>query len=142
MDLPSRTPETLEVALSGAVPRERIVAGGWRLRDARGVSATMTAYRDYLLASRGEYSIAKNAYVALRSGWFSTRTAAYLACGKPAVVQETGWSAHVPPGPGLHGLTTAEEAGAPLPGIPTHYRHAHPHDREGASAHLPGHDRC
>src|SRR5437016_448231 len=97
-------------ALSGAVPRERIVAGGWRLRDARGVSATMTAYRDYLLASRGEYSIAKNAYVALRSGWFSTRTAAYLACGKPAVVQETGWSAHVPPGPGLHAFTTAEEA--------------------------------
>src|SRR2546427_1148500 len=118
MDLPSRTPETLEVALSGAAPRERIVAGGWRLRDAPGVSANMTAYRDYLLASRGECSIAKNAYVALRSGWFSTRTAAYLACGKPAVVQETGWSAHAPPGPGLHAFTTAEEAVAAPPAHP------------------------
>jgi len=142
MDLPSRTPETLEVALSGAAPRERIVAGGWRLRDARGVSATMAAYRDYLLASRGECSIAKNAYVALRSGWFSTRTAAYLACGKPAVVQETGWSAHVPPGPGLHAFTTAEQAVAALAAIRADYARACRYAREVAEAHFRAEDVC
>ncbi len=142
MDLPSRTPEPLEVALSGAAPRERIVAGGWRLRDARGVSATMAAYRDYLLASRGECSIAKNAYVALRSGWFSTRTAAYLACGKPAVVQETGWSAHVPPGAGLHAFTTAEGAVAALAAIRADYARACRHAREVAEAHFRAEDVC
>jgi len=142
MDLPSRTPETLEVALAGAAPRERIVAGGWRLRDARGVSATMAAYRDYLLASRGECSIAKNAYVALRSGWFSTRTAAYLACGKPAVVQETGWSAHVPPGPGLHAFTTAAEAVAALASVRADYARACRHAREVAEAYFRAEDVC
>src|SRR5438445_3217506 len=142
MDLPSCTPETLEVALSGAAPGERIVAAGWRLRDARGVSATMAAYRDYLLASRGECSIAKNAYVALRSGWFSTRTAAYLACGKPAVVQETGWSAHVRPGPGRHACTTAEEAVAALAAIRADYARACRQAREVAEAHFRAEDVC
>ena len=64
----------------------------------------MDAYRDYLHGSRGEWSVAKNAYVALRSGWFSTRSAAYLASGKPVVVQDTGWSAHYPTGDGLFAL--------------------------------------
>src|SRR5438093_3270762 len=128
LDLPRRTAETLEVALSGNAPRERIAAAGGHLVEARRVSATMDAYRDYILASRGECSIAKNAYVALRSGWFSTRSAAYLACGKPVVVQETGFSAHVPPGPGLHPFPTAAEAVAALAAVrsdyPTACRHA------------------
>src|SRR5262249_56179171 len=110
LDLAGRTAEMLEVALSGGAPREQITAAGWRVVEAREVSATMDAYADYILASRGECSIAKNAYVALRSGWFSTRSAAYLACGKPIVVQETGFSAHVPPRPGLHPLSTAQWA--------------------------------
>ena len=132
LHLPSRTPETLEVALSGAAPRERIAAAGWRLRDGHAVSATMPAYRDYLLGSRGELSIAKNAYVATRSGWFSTRSAAYLACGKPVVVQETGFSAHVPTGPGLHAFSTAEEAVAALAAIRADYARACRHAREVA----------
>jgi len=142
MDLPSRTAETLEVALSGAAPRARLVAAGWRVRDARGVSATMAAYLNYLLASRGEWSIAKNAYVALGSGWFSTRTAAYLACGRPAVVQETGWSAHVPPGPGLHAFATAHEAVAALAAIRADYARACRHAREVAEAHFRAEDVC
>ena len=47
------------------------------------MSATLDDYRDYLRGSRGEWSVAKNAYVATRSGWFSTRSAAYLACRSP-----------------------------------------------------------
>jgi hypothetical protein len=129
MDLPSRTRETLEVALSGSAPRERIAAAGWHVVDARAVSGTMDAYRDYILGARGECSIAKNAYVALRSGWFATRSAAYLACGKPVVVQETGFSAHVPPGPGLHPFTTAEEAVAALAAVRADYAGACAHAR-------------
>lgn len=134
MDLPGRTPETLEVAVSGPAPRERIAAAGWRLADARAVSGTMHAYRDYILASRGECSIAKNAYVATRSGWFSTRSAAYLACGKPVVVQETGFSAHVPTGPGLHAFSTPEEAVAALAAVRADYPRACRHAREVAES--------
>jgi hypothetical protein len=129
LDLPGRTSEPLEVALSGAAPRERIVAAGWRLVDAHTVSSTMTAYRDYIVGSRGEWSIAKNAYVALRSGWFSTRSAAYLACGKPVVVQETGFSAHVPTGPGVHAFTNADEAVAALADVRRDYPKACQHAR-------------
>ncbi|HZP29412.1 MAG TPA: hypothetical protein VFC99_10705, partial [Acidimicrobiia bacterium] len=66
---------------------------------------------------------------ATRSGWFSTRTAAYLACGKPAVVQETGFSAHVAPGPGLHPFTTADDALAGLAAIRGDYGRACEHAR-------------
>jgi hypothetical protein len=132
MQLPSRTSETLEMAIAGAAPRAEIEAAGWRLRDAGHVSATMASYRDYLLASRGELSVAKNAYVATRSGWFSTRSAAYLACGKPVVVQDTGFRPYVPTGPGLHAFSTADEAVAALAAIRGDYARACRHAREVA----------
>jgi hypothetical protein len=142
MGLPSHTAETLEVAISGAAPRERITAAGWRVRDGHAVSATLDAYRDYLLASRGELSIAKNAYVALRTGWFSTRTAAYLACGKPAVVQDTGFPAHVPTGPGLHAFSSVDEARDGLAVVRADYARACRHARDTAEAYLRADDVC
>jgi hypothetical protein len=129
LELPARTAETLELAISGRAPRALLEAAGWRVRDAREVSRTLATYRDYILGSRGEWSIAKNAYVALRTGWFSTRSAAYLACGKPVVVQETGFSATLPPGPGLHPITAAEEAARALAAIRADYANACAHAR-------------
>jgi hypothetical protein len=142
LDLPRRTRETLEVAISGPAPRERIAQAGWRVIDAHGVSATMTDYRDYIRASRGELSVAKNAYVATRSGWFSTRTAAYLACGRPAVVQDTGFTAYVPPGPGLHAFTTADEAVAALEAIQANYDRAAAHARAVAETYFAAERVC
>jgi hypothetical protein len=142
MDMPSRTDEILEVAIAGAAPRERIAAAGWRVREGHAVSATMDAYRDYVAASRGELSIAKNAYVALRTGWFSTRTAAYLACGKPVVVQDTGFSAHVPTAAGLRTFATAEEAVAGLAEIRGNYARACRSARELAEASFRAEDVC
>jgi len=130
IDLPRHTPERLEVALAGPAPRERIAAAGWRLVDPRAASATMPAYRDYILASRGECSVAKNAYVATRSGWFSTRSAAYLACGKPVVVQDTGFAADLERGPGLHPFTSVAEAVEGLAAVRADYRRACDHARE------------
>ncbi len=98
MELPRRTTARLEIAISGAAPRSELAARGWRIRDAREVSTTPNAYRAYLAASRGELSVAKEAYVATRSGWFSTRSASYLASGRPVVVQDTGLGAHYPRG--------------------------------------------
>jgi hypothetical protein len=100
--------------------------------DAHAISGTMADYQAYLARSRGEVSIAKNAYVASRSGWFSTRSAAYLASGKPVVLQDTAWSAHLPVGPGLYAFTTRGEAVGALAAIREDYPAACRHAREVA----------
>jgi hypothetical protein len=120
--MPRHTPVELEVAVAGAAPRERLTAHGWHVVDAHARSATMAQYRRYLQSSRGEWSVAKHIYIALRSGWFSTRSALYLASGKPVVVQDTGWSAHYPTGAGLFAFATIEEAAAALAAIEADYR--------------------
>jgi hypothetical protein len=132
LSLPSHTAARLEVAIAGAAPRERIEAAGWHVVDAHAVSRTMAAYRGYITGSRGELSIAKNAYVAPRSGWFSTRSAAYLAASRPVILQDTGFSAHLPLGPGLHAFTTIAEAVAALDAVGRDYAAAAAHAREVA----------
>jgi hypothetical protein len=110
MDLPSRSALPLEVGLSGPAPTERLRTHGWRLRDGYEVSYDPVVYRDYLANSIGELSFAKNAYVASRSGWFSYRTACYLALGVPAIVQDTGFGRAIPTGEGLLTFATPEDA--------------------------------
>ena len=142
LDLPSRTAECLEVAISGDAPRARIAAAGWHVVDATCVSRTMADYRDYVVGSRGEVSIAKNAYVATRSGWFSTRSAAYLAAGRPVVLQDTGFSAHLPLGPGLHAFTTPDDVVAALETIRRDYARASGHAQEVAASCFRAEDVC
>ena len=122
LDLPRHTSVELEVAIGGAPPVAELVAHGWHVVDAHARSTTMRAYQGYLQASRGEWSVAKSIYVALRSGWFSTRSAVYLASGKPVVVQDTGWSAHYPTGAGLFAFVTLEEAVGALAAVEADYR--------------------
>jgi hypothetical protein len=123
LDLPSRTSAVLEVAVAGAAPVADLRHHGWRVTDPQSRSATMTAYRDYLAQSRGEWSVAKNAYVASCSGWFSTRSTAYLALGKPVVVQDTGFSRHLPTGNGLFAFDSLDEAVASLAAVDSAYLH-------------------
>jgi hypothetical protein len=123
LDLPRRAPGTsLELAVGGEAPTAELGTNGWRVIDAYSRSASMQAYQSYLQQSRGEWSVAKEAYVALHSGWFSTRSAAYLASGKPVVVQDTGWSAHYPTGDGLLAFATVDEAVAALAEVEGDYR--------------------
>jgi len=110
IDLPRQSRLSLEVALSGPAPYDRLRTSGWSIRDGYEVSADPWTYRDYLARSLGEWSVAKNAYVAGRTGWFSCRTACYLALGVPAVVQDTGFSRFLPTGEGLLAFNTADEA--------------------------------
>ncbi|HLK11949.1 MAG TPA: glycosyltransferase family 1 protein [Candidatus Binatia bacterium] len=140
--LPAHAEVPLEVALSGAAPRARLAAAGWRVVEGHAVSATPADYRRYILGSRGEWSVAKNAYVATRSGWFSTRSAAYLACGRPVVVQDTGWPAHVPPGPGVQPFATVEEAAAALAAVAAEYPRAREHARAVAVEHFDAKRVC
>jgi hypothetical protein len=110
-NLPRDTPEVLEVAVSAPDEvREDLQRAGWGIVAAMEASRTLDAYRDYIRGSRGEFSVAKHAYVATSSGWFSDRSAAYLASGRPVVLQDTGFSRHLPTGEGLFAWTDAASA--------------------------------
>jgi hypothetical protein len=110
LDLPRRTPVSFEIAISGRPPRAQLIQAGWRLVEGYQVSSDPWRYRAYLAHSYGEWSVAKNAYVRSRSGWFSCRTACYLALGVPAVVQDTGFGCAVPTGEGVLKFSTVDEA--------------------------------
>ena len=92
------------------------------------VSSTPWDYRDFIQRSRAEFGVAKHTYVATRSGWFSDRTECYLASGRPALVQDTGWTAHLPPGDGLIAFSNADDALAAIDRINSDYDQ---HARDG-----------
>ncbi|MBI2964371.1 MAG: glycosyltransferase family 1 protein [Deltaproteobacteria bacterium] len=124
--LPGRVRPPLEIAVSGPAPREEMAAHGWHVVDAAERSTTMERYRDYIAASRAEWSVAKEAYVATASGWFSCRSACYLAMGKPVVVQDTGFSRLYPTGEGLFAFRGIEDAAAAIEAVDADYRrHCH-----------------
>jgi hypothetical protein len=101
IDLPRLVGVPLEVAVGGLAPRERLAAHGWIVRDGHEVTATCDSYWRYVRSSKAEFSACKNVFVSLNTGWFSDRTAAYLAAGRPAIVQDTGFSERLPCGEGL-----------------------------------------
>ncbi|HEY8650612.1 MAG TPA: hypothetical protein VIL70_06825, partial [Chthoniobacterales bacterium] len=80
-------------------------------------------FRNYVQSSTAEFSVVQGIYVQTRSGWFSDRTAAYLASGKPALVQDTGFSKYIPTGHGLLAFTTLEEASDGAEKIRSNYEH-------------------
>ena len=110
VDLPRRTVESFELALSGCSQKERqeLEGKGWRVRDALVVSRDVHTYRDYVRESLGEFTVAKDQNVRLRSGWFSDRSAAYLAAGRPVITQDTGFGNALPTGEGLFAYSDFE----------------------------------
>jgi hypothetical protein len=106
--LPAQTPSRFEIAVNG--PMELLEEHGWSPIGAIGVSRSLWDYRDFIRGSKAEFGVAKHAYVSRCSGWFSDRTECYLAAGRPALVQDTGWSTHLPSGTGLIGFSTIDEA--------------------------------
>jgi hypothetical protein len=97
------------------------VDGGWDIVDPRPVSADMARYRDFITHSRGEFTVAKDIYVQPNSGWFSDRSACYLAAGRPVVTMRTGFSKFYPAGRGLFEYSSLEEALAGIDAITTDY---------------------
>ena len=145
VDVPARTgvhvelatnlqdPETIRHGLNEAVPsggmtpdeRRRMSAGGWTVVESRGFSTDPWAYRRYITDSRGEFTVARDLNVRLASGWFSERSACYLAAGRPVVTQDTGFSTAVPTGEGLFAFSTPEQAVAALEEVQADYdRHS------------------
>jgi hypothetical protein len=113
MDLPTKTSEKFILALA-IHPDERrdldaLTHNGWDLLDPAQVADTPLKYRDFISASKAEFGIAKSGYVAARCGWFSDRSACYLACGRPVIAQETGFSKYLPCGAGLFSFSNQDE---------------------------------
>jgi hypothetical protein len=101
-----------------------LTAHGWRLTDA-GFTTDPWQYRDYVRASSGEFTVARDMHVRLKSGWFSERSACYLAAGRPVVTQDTGFGTVLPTGEGLFAFNTAEEVLAAFDAINSDYdRHS------------------
>lgn len=129
LDLPLRTAQPLEFATGlGSLDdetRRMLEANGWRLRDAHPLTVDPWPYREYVMASRGEFTVAKDQNVRLRSGWFSERSACYLAAGRPVITQDTGFGTVLPTGEGLFAFNTMEEALAAIDAVNSDYaRHS------------------
>jgi hypothetical protein len=111
IELPRRRPHVgFELALGRDDNVQRILRdNGWGWVDSIEVSRDLARYHDYILRSRGEFTVAKDQNIRLRSGWFSDRSACYLAAGRPVINQETGFSNCLPTGRGLFGFETMED---------------------------------
>lgn len=102
LDLPRQRPGAFELAVSADQGAEQLLdAHGWWRTSSLAVSRDIATYRAYVLGSRGEFTVARDQYVRPRTGWFSDRSACYLAAGRPVITQETGFSEHLPTGAGL-----------------------------------------
>jgi hypothetical protein len=114
IEMPERVPQTIEIALDIHPAEEKdlhlLHRYGWRLVDPRITVPDPDAFRRYVQGSGAEFSVAQEVYTQTRSGWFSDRTVRYLASGKPALVQDTGFGRNYPVGEGLLAFSTLEEA--------------------------------
>jgi hypothetical protein len=122
--LPRRVGAAMEIALGASSDvRRRLAANGWHVRDARQLTKSVESYQRYIRSSKAEFSVAKHGYVISRSGWFSERSVAYLASGRPIVVQDTGFSDWLPTGAGVRGFSTLEEAIGAVEAVDRDYAH-------------------
>ncbi len=129
IDLPKRVNQPIELAMNLAKPEtfkhstgtvvpalgvaddeySVLTSNGWILADAPAFTTDPWQYRDYIISSRGEFTFAKDQNIRLRSGWFSERSACYLAAGRPVITQDTGFGVTIPTGEGLFSFNTMEE---------------------------------
>ncbi len=131
-DIPKITGQKMEIALAADTEKkENIVHGkklknmtwlrnknnlekmekaGWKITDPLKISKDWNSYKKYIEGSYGEWSVAKNAYVKAHTGWFSCRSACYLASGKPVILEDTQFSKFIRTGKGLFSFKNKNEA--------------------------------
>ena len=116
VDVPNRSGLRFELALSNTTEDDvaRLESRGWLVRDAGAFGMSTDPYRRFIQESRGELTAAKDQNVRLRTGWFSDRSATFLAAGRPVVTQDTGFGENLPTGRGLFAFTDLESALAAL----------------------------
>jgi hypothetical protein len=110
IDLPSHRPQHFELAVSnGADALPLLARKGWHTASGAAVSRTLESYRDYIVNATAEFTVARDQYVRPRTGWFSDRSACFLAAGRPVITQETGFSDVLPTGRGLFGFSCMDD---------------------------------
>ncbi len=141
IDLPKRISQPIELAMNLAKPEtikhgrgtvvpslgladdeySMLTANGWNLVDAPSFTLDPWSYRDYIISSRGEFTFAKDQNIRLRSGWFSERSACYLAAGRPVITQDTGFGCTLPTGEGLFAFNSMEDITAAFEAVSSNY---------------------
>jgi hypothetical protein len=111
VEAPKRSGESFELVADIGRESERklLLNNDWKLMLPYDLSVGWDEYRDYIRSSKGEFTCAKDQYVRLNTGWFSDRTACYLAAGRPAITQETGFARHYGGNHGLLSFSTMDE---------------------------------
>ena len=141
MDVPSHVDQRIELAMNLAKPhtfRHRrgtvvpalgiaddeytlLKSHGWQLIDGPSFTTNPWTYRDYIIKSKGEFTFAKDQNIRLKSGWFSERSACYLAAGRPVITQDTAFGCTLPTGTGLFAFNTMEDIICAFDAINTNY---------------------
>ena len=108
---PQQAGETFEMAtnIDDLRTRRKFERNGWRLTSPLQMSVDYWLYRDYIQQSKGEFTVAKDQYVRLSTGWFSDRSACYQAAGRPVITQETGFTKNYGSKEGLLSFQTVDE---------------------------------
>jgi hypothetical protein len=142
IDLPLRVDEDLELATNLSDPSTivhaienvvktmgmdyedsvELVRSGWKLVAGTDISRDPWTYRDYIQNSRGEFTVARDLNVRLKSGWFSERSACYLAAGRPVITQDTGFGTVLPTGDGLFAFNTVDDVLSAFDSVRTDYK--------------------
>ena len=141
VELPQRTGRPFELAVrfdpsDPSGDEAQLQAHGWKLADPWEVAGSPAAYQAYIAASRAEISCPKPIFRELNTGWFSDRSACYLASGRPVLAQDTGFSEKLPTGEGLLTFGTMEEAVEGAAEIDRDYRRHAAAARRVAEEHL------
>lgn len=126
----------LEIDPAEDVERQALSAGGWELADPRRVAGSPAAYRHFISRSKAEIGVAKAGYVTARCGWFSDRSACYLASGRPVLALDTGIADRLPLGNGLLVFEDCDSALAAVEALDSTYARHAVAAREIAEAHL------
>lgn len=123
-DLPNKVKADFELALgSASAPRDTLKSKGWHIVNPLNVTKDPWTYQEYIQSSKAEFTVAKHGYVVTNSGWFSERSAAYLASGRPVVVQDTGFSQWLPTGEGVLTFRNINEAIAAIEEVNSRYEY-------------------
>jgi hypothetical protein len=124
LDLPRRSAASFELALAidDGAALSKLQAAGWTVNDGLALSKDIQSYREFVVGSRAEFTVAKDQNVRLGSGWFSDRSACYLAAGRPVVTQDTGFGGIIPTGSGLFAFRDLAGAIAAVEAIEAGYQ--------------------